>query len=134
MTTNLDYSQNTYLAITLSSSNPSNIVSLHPALTHVGQVGQLKDVQMFSVPKTVWESNIGDEIKGILEGQKGRDEAYQWKIVEDQVLAGPRTANDSGKAAFLRRNRSLSTPTKDFQQLSRPFMKDLAFSGACTRQ
>ncbi|ESK94208.1 hypothetical protein Moror_8318 [Moniliophthora roreri MCA 2997] len=74
MTTNLDYSQNTYLAITLSSSNPSNIVSLHPALTHVGQVGQLKDVQMFSVPKTVWESNIGDEIKGILEGQKGRDE------------------------------------------------------------
>ncbi|KAG6892014.1 hypothetical protein C0992_002305, partial [Termitomyces sp. T32_za158] len=32
------------------------LTMVHPAVTHVGQVGQLQDVQIFSVPNSEWES------------------------------------------------------------------------------
>jgi len=52
----LDHTANVYLAVSLSSSspylqNPSELSSAHPSVTHVGQVGQMSDVQLFSIPK-----------------------------------------------------------------------------------
>ncbi|KAE9405849.1 hypothetical protein BT96DRAFT_306495 [Gymnopus androsaceus JB14] len=49
---------------------PSSISTLHPALTHVGQVGSLDDVQLVSVPKEDW-SNIGDDILASLKNSQG---------------------------------------------------------------
>ena len=54
-----DHNANVYLAVTLSSSsalyqNPQDLAA-HPALTHIGQAGQLRDVQLLSVPRDDWE-------------------------------------------------------------------------------
>jgi hypothetical protein len=64
---NLDYTSNIYLAVTLApsssyASDPASLSTSHSALsnaqfTHVGQVGQLRDVQLYSVPKDKWEQS-----------------------------------------------------------------------------
>jgi len=56
----LDHTANTYLAVSLSPSslylqNPSALSSAHPSITHVGQVGQMADVQLISVPREEWD-------------------------------------------------------------------------------
>ena len=68
----LDHNANTYLAITLSPSlpyllDPSSLGKVHPSAIHVGQVGEMKDVQLISVPKQQWDSAQKD----ILNGQEG---------------------------------------------------------------
>lgn len=65
MSLSLNYDTNTYLAVTLSSSSPffqqpAALAQVHPAVAHVGQVGQMKDVQLFSVAKFEWEKISGD--------------------------------------------------------------------------
>lgn len=62
---NLDYQQNTYIAVTLSSdspyfSSPELLTRDHSSLTHVGKVGQLADVQLLSIPKAEWDHNAED--------------------------------------------------------------------------
>ena len=66
---------NVYLAVTLARSspfytNPSSLSTSHPAIDHVGNVGQLPDVQLFSVPKVEWNSQQQD-ILSFLKGSKG---------------------------------------------------------------
>lgn len=57
----MDYSSNTYLAITLSPSSTTNPASLVASLSsgsyYVGQVGELADVHLVSVPKADWEQS-----------------------------------------------------------------------------
>ncbi|KAG7092814.1 hypothetical protein E1B28_009130 [Marasmius oreades] len=50
----MNYDLNTYIAITLApgsslSRSPVSLASVHPALAHMGQVGELIDVQLVSV-------------------------------------------------------------------------------------
>ncbi|KAF8644584.1 hypothetical protein AX16_008382 [Volvariella volvacea WC 439] len=72
---NLDYSSNAYLVVTLSSTSPffsapSTLASLHPSLSFVGQVGQLSDVQIVSVPQAHWEQD-GNAIVASLRSGEG---------------------------------------------------------------
>ncbi|KAG7092816.1 hypothetical protein E1B28_009132 [Marasmius oreades] len=62
----MNYDLNTYIAITLApgssfSRSPVSLTSVHPALAHMGQVGELIDVQLVSVPKSQWNT-VGDDI------------------------------------------------------------------------
>jgi len=66
---------NIYLAVTLARAspfyaNPSGLSASHSAVNHVGNVGQLPDVQLFSVPKVVWDSRQQD-ILSFLKGSEG---------------------------------------------------------------
>ena len=63
------------LAVTLQSSssllaNPAQIATAHDSLTHVGQVGELSDVQLISVPNTEWD-NVKGDVLGALMGMEG---------------------------------------------------------------
>jgi len=71
----LDYNSNVYLAVTLPSSStflsqPQTLADRHHLLTHVGQVGQLDDIHMYSVPKADWQQNQ-DEVLSLLRAQAG---------------------------------------------------------------
>lgn len=71
----LNYDENVYLSVALSPSSPfyekpSDLASSHPFVNHVGMVGQLKDVQLFSVPKPQWDSSHED-ILSFLKGGQG---------------------------------------------------------------
>ena len=71
----LDHDANTYLAITLSPSSPylrdpSSLAKVHPSAIHVGQVGEMKDVQLISVLKQQWDSTQKDILQ-YLNGQGG---------------------------------------------------------------
>ena len=71
----LDHDANTYLAITLSPSSPylrdpSSLAKVHPSAIHVGQVGEMNDVQLISVPKQQWDSAQNDILQ-YLNGQEG---------------------------------------------------------------
>ena len=68
----LDYSSNTYLAITFSPTSPfyaapatlssdPHIASARLPLAYVGNVGSLPDTHLFSLPKTTYE-NVKDQI------------------------------------------------------------------------
>ena len=64
-----------YLAVTLASSspfyaNPSQLSVSHSVVKHVGNVGQLPNVQLFSVPKAEWDSRQQD-ILSFLKGSEG---------------------------------------------------------------
>ena len=64
-----------YLAVTLARSspfysNPSRLSAPYPTINHVGNVGQLPDVQLFSVPKVEWDSQQQD-ILSFLKGSEG---------------------------------------------------------------
>ncbi|KAG6852900.1 hypothetical protein C0991_008269 [Blastosporella zonata] len=66
MALNLNYDLNTYLTVTLYSSSPffsepAQLAAVHPAIAHVGQVGQLQDVQVFSVANFEWE-NVSKDV------------------------------------------------------------------------
>ncbi|KAG6909791.1 hypothetical protein DXG01_015284 [Tephrocybe rancida] len=68
MSLNLNYNLNTYLTVTLSSgspffSEPAQLAAVHPAIAHVGQVGQLQDVQVYSVPKFEWDDISKDVLQ-----------------------------------------------------------------------
>ena len=68
MALNLNYDSNTYFTVTLLSnspffSEPAQLAMVHPAVTHVGQVGQMQDVQIFSVPKLEWDSVSKDVLE-----------------------------------------------------------------------
>lgn len=71
----LDYNANTYLAVTLSPASPyfqdpSALAKAHPSAIHVGQVGEMKDVQLIGVPKQQWDSAQSDILQ-FLKGQEG---------------------------------------------------------------
>ncbi|KDQ59795.1 hypothetical protein JAAARDRAFT_633082 [Jaapia argillacea MUCL 33604] len=61
----LDFASNTYLAVTLSRSSPYYQspagLATHPSVTHIGPVGALPDVQLFSVPNGEWVTD-GDAV------------------------------------------------------------------------
>lgn len=66
---------NIYLAVTLARSspfytNPSQLSTSYSGVNHVGNVGQLPDVQLFSVPKVEWDSRQQD-ILSFLKGSEG---------------------------------------------------------------
>jgi hypothetical protein len=66
---------NIYLAVTLARSspfytNPSQLSTSYSAVNHVGNVGQLPDVQLFSVRKVEWDSQQQD-ILSFLKGSEG---------------------------------------------------------------
>ncbi|KAF9792589.1 hypothetical protein BJ322DRAFT_58646 [Thelephora terrestris] len=66
---------NVYLAVTLARSspfylNPSGLSIPYPAVNHVGNVGQLPDVQLFSVPRAEWDSRQ-QVILNFLKGSEG---------------------------------------------------------------
>jgi len=66
---------NIYLAVVLARSspfytNPSGLSASHFTVNHVGNVGQLPDVQLFSVPKVEWDSRKQD-ILDFLKGSEG---------------------------------------------------------------
>ncbi|TRM57492.1 hypothetical protein BD626DRAFT_211853 [Schizophyllum amplum] len=64
----LNFAANVYIALTLAPSiQPSTLPSaagLSDSLSHVGQVGQLHDVQLFSVPKAQWSDEISSRLQG----------------------------------------------------------------------
>jgi hypothetical protein len=75
MSLSLNYTLNTYLAVTLSSSSPfiaspEALASVHPAIAYVGQVGSMADVQLVSVPKFKWEK-ASEDMLGALNGAEG---------------------------------------------------------------
>lgn len=69
----LDYSANVYLAVSLTANSVylNNPISLttYPALSFVGNVGELADVKLVSVPKDEWQ-NIGEDILKSLRADK----------------------------------------------------------------
>jgi len=70
----LNYNTNTYLAVTLSPGSqylqrPASLVERHSSLVHVGNVGQLEDVQLYSVPKAVWQREEEDILEILKELQ-----------------------------------------------------------------
>ncbi len=70
----LNYNTNTYLAVTLSPGSqylqsPASLVESHSSLVHVGNVGQLEDVQLYSVPKAVWQREEADILEILKELQ-----------------------------------------------------------------
>lgn len=82
----LDYSNYVYLAVTFSSASPSTgsaMTSIHPALSCVGQVGQLKDVQLYSIPKTDWQ-HVNMEI---MQAVKESDGVLRVDIQQPQLRA-----------------------------------------------
>ena len=73
MSAPLDYSANVYLAISLTANSvylnkPVSIPS-YPYLSYLGNVGQLADVKLVSVPKDDWQ-NIGEDILAYLRADK----------------------------------------------------------------
>ena len=75
MALKLDHDLNTYLAVTLSSNSPyygtpQQLEMVHPAVAHVGQVGSMEDVQLFSVPNLEWE-RVSKEVIERLSGADG---------------------------------------------------------------
>jgi len=70
MSLTLNYELNTYLAVTLSTSSPffqqpAALAQVHPAVAHVGQVGQMQEIQLFSVGKFEWERVSGDVLSSL---------------------------------------------------------------------
>jgi len=67
----LDYTANQYIAVTISTStlhNPSQIAT--STLKHVGPVGALDDVHLFSVSKADWP-RLKDETIAYLRAKEG---------------------------------------------------------------
>ncbi|EUC65969.1 hypothetical protein RSOL_504170 [Rhizoctonia solani AG-3 Rhs1AP] len=78
----LDYAAFTYLAVILSPQSPhfSSPTSLATRtaeaiqgsnLQYVGRVGELDDVQLFSVPKNIWDGSSGGKIIEMLKSLEG---------------------------------------------------------------
>jgi len=52
----VDYDANRYLIVTLSNPSALQTRNLHPAVTHIGQIGQLGDLHRLSVSKQDWDN------------------------------------------------------------------------------
>lgn len=70
----LDHDSNVYLTVTLSPTSPAysnpEVLTSHPSLTHVGSVGEMRDVQLLSVPRNSWNRVQGD-VLSMLNGLAG---------------------------------------------------------------
>jgi hypothetical protein len=71
----MDYDANVYLAVTLSPSSPhlndpTTLASVHPAIALVGQMGTMRDVQLYSVPKQDW-AGVGNDVLRSLKNCEG---------------------------------------------------------------
>lgn len=71
-----NHDENVYLSVTLSPSsrffeNPESL-AVNPALTHLGSVGALRDVQLLSAPRGSWPRLQGEILASLnsLEGVK----------------------------------------------------------------
>ena len=73
----LDHSSNVYLTVTTSSSaavssNPQSL-AIHPSISYLGPVGQLRDVHLLGIPRESWEliqDNVLSTLKGMPGGQR----------------------------------------------------------------
>lgn len=69
----LDYHSNVYLAVSLTSSslysNTPISLTTYPSVSSLGNVGQLTDVKLLSVPKDQWQ-NFGEDILQLLRNDK----------------------------------------------------------------
>ncbi|KAH7318823.1 hypothetical protein B0J17DRAFT_686407 [Rhizoctonia solani] len=96
----LDYAAFTYLAVTLSPQSPHfsspNALATRTSETiqgsniqYVGRVGELDDVQLFSVPKNVWDGSNESSAKilGALKSLEG---------VKSVDVQGPRVRSKRG--------------------------------------
>jgi hypothetical protein len=72
MSAALDHVANQYIAVTLTPAvDPGQLAArCHPTLNHVGNVGQLADVQLFSIPKAEWGRDQ-DKVLASLKAQEG---------------------------------------------------------------
>ena len=91
--TNLNHQLNTYLTVTLQPSSdfisqPSLLHRAHPSLAFAGQVGELEDVKLFSVPKADWEQQgVKEDIFTKLLGESG---VQSVEIVAEPTKRGKR--------------------------------------------
>lgn len=73
MPQHLDYASNVYLAVSLtpSSTYTSTPISLanYPSVSSIGNVGELQDVKLLSIPKDEWNT-AGEDIMDALKGDK----------------------------------------------------------------
>ncbi|KAF5355322.1 hypothetical protein D9758_006036 [Tetrapyrgos nigripes] len=56
------------IAVTVKApylSSPGSLAAIHPALTHVRQIGQLSDAQLVSVTKEDWDTMSEDILKSL---------------------------------------------------------------------
>ncbi|THH02547.1 hypothetical protein EW145_g6733 [Phellinidium pouzarii] len=64
-----DYNANVYVAVELTPSslysNTPISLAAYPSLSHAGNVGELTDVKLLSIPKNEWQG-IGEDILQIL--------------------------------------------------------------------
>ncbi|KAH9178218.1 hypothetical protein EDB89DRAFT_1879515 [Lactarius sanguifluus] len=81
----LNYATHAYLALLLtqSSSLLADPSAVHPHLKHVGPVGQLPDIHLFSVPKTTWEHSSA----AIISALRQTDGVLKVEIQEPRVRA-----------------------------------------------
>lgn len=74
----LNYAANTYLTVYLTPSStyfsdPLSLTNIHPALSYIGPVGVMKDVQILGVSKEDWaKRNIQDDIASLLQEKIGQ--------------------------------------------------------------
>ncbi|KAI5118089.1 hypothetical protein M0805_007739 [Coniferiporia weirii] len=65
----MDYNANVYVAVSLTPSsiysNTPISLSAYPSVAYAGNVGELSDVKLLSIPKDEWPSN-GEDILRIL--------------------------------------------------------------------
>ncbi|KAH9483534.1 hypothetical protein JR316_0003002 [Psilocybe cubensis] len=79
----LNHDTHGYLAVTFSPNSsflnaPSSLINAYPGLQYQGQVGELSDVHLYSMPKDIWLSARDDVLGGL---KKDGDVVY----VEEQV-------------------------------------------------
>lgn len=67
----LDHEHNIYLVVTVSPSSPYytsaplTLQQAHPTLTAHGQVGELQDIHLLSVPRDAWPDVRADVISAL---------------------------------------------------------------------
>ncbi|KAH9939425.1 hypothetical protein B0H21DRAFT_698461 [Amylocystis lapponica] len=65
----LNHDEFVYLAVTVAPSSPfladPAALAAHTAVTHLGPVGQMRDVQLLSVPRTTWDRVQGDVLSSL---------------------------------------------------------------------
>ena len=76
----MNHDTHTYVAITLSASSPflsspGTLASAHPGLglAYQGQVGQLSDVHLYSIPKAEGRRSVGEVEEVLVRDLQGSD-------------------------------------------------------------
>lgn len=81
----LDHDAHAYIAVTLVPTSTFHVeprgLAQHPAVDYVGQVGELQDVQLVSVPKAQWPE-VEADVLGWLKAREG--------VVHVQVQSAPK--------------------------------------------